>query len=92
MESTTPKPKFDDWSDVKECSNCQRWWNDQCDGASKGSVRPCKDFLATRNVRIPEEISQLKTKIKGLRTSVILLSIVCVLNALANLVTSLAVG
>jgi hypothetical protein len=58
--------RFDDWTEVKECSNCQRWWNDQCDGTLQGSVRPCKQFLATRNVKIPEELSKLKRAVKGL--------------------------
>lgn len=74
-ENTTPKTKFDDWSEVKECSNCQRWWNDQCDGIPQGSVRPCKDFLATRNVKIPEEIESLRKRIKWLAFAGILIAL-----------------
>ena len=71
----TEKTKFDDWSELKECSNCQRWWNDQCDGVSEDSVRPCRDFLATRNVKIPEEIEKLRKQIKWLAVAGMLMVI-----------------
>lgn len=79
-------PRFDSWETVKECSNCQRWWNDQCDGTPQGSVKPCKDFLATRNVKIPEEIESLKMQIKGLRVSAICISVAGIIHLISHLI------
>jgi hypothetical protein len=84
-ESTTPKQKFDDWSELKECSNCQRWWNDQCDGTPQGSVRPCMDFLATRSVKIPEEIETLRKQIKWLTIAGMLIVISQILHTIGVL-------
>ena len=66
---------FDDYSEVKECTECESWWTNQCDGASEGLNRPCTAFKAVRRVSIPEDIRQLKQAIKTLRTWLIIFAI-----------------
>ena len=83
--NSTPKQKFDDWTEVKECSNCQRWWNDQCDGTLQGSVRPCKDFLATRSVRIPEELESFRTQIDTLKVACFSTGIILVIHLVLDI-------
>lgn len=61
MEKSTSKVIFDDYSDVKECTDCQHWWLNQCDGVSTDRTRPCNSFLATRRVKLPEEVKRLRT-------------------------------
>lgn len=51
--------RFEDWTEV-DCSECERWWTSQCDGAKKGSRTPCNSFLATRSIVIPEQIKDLQ--------------------------------
>lgn len=54
------KSIFDDYSDVKECTDCQHWWTNACDGV-RANTRPCNSFLATRRVKLPEEVKRLRT-------------------------------
>lgn len=73
------KSVFDDWNDVVNCNECARYWDDSCDGVSKGSTRRCTSFLATRSVVIPEQISALKRAVKSLWWAVVFLtlSVIC---------------
>lgn len=75
--SEEPK-RFSEWVEV-DCNECQRYWDNSCDGckdALKGSKTPCNSFLATRSVIIPQEIKQLKKAVKGLKTAVAILSVI----------------
>ena len=68
--------RFSEWVEV-DCNQCERWWLNQCDGCKdtlKGSKMPCNSFLATRQVKIPQEINELKKAIKGLKTAIAILS------------------
>ena len=54
--------RFSDWVEV-DCNECQRYWDNSCDGCKdtlKGSKTPCNSFLATRSVIIPQEIERLR--------------------------------
>jgi len=64
--------KFDDWTDVKECNDCQEYWNNVCDGTPVGVERPCKAFKATRRVDIPLEIKSLRRALNALYVALIL--------------------
>lgn len=78
--SEEPK-RFSDWVEV-DCNECQRYWDNSCDGckdALKGSKTPCNSFLATRSVIIPQEIESLKKGYNGLKTAVAILSAIVVL-------------
>ena len=76
MKNTTSKPSvvFDDYSDVKECTECSHWWDNSCDGSS-GSVRPCNAFQATRRVKLPEDVKRLRTRLDLLTGAVVLVVI-----------------
>lgn len=78
MSDEEIKAIFGDYSDVKECTECGQWWSSACDG-SKGSVRPCNSFLATRRKKIPEDIEHLKTMVIRLTGVVIFLTVAMVL-------------
>ena len=52
---------FDDYN--VDCNDCQRYWNDQCDGVKQGSTRLCKEFLATRRTNIPDQIEKLSQRL-----------------------------
>ena len=65
------KSKFDNWSDVKDCNDCEHYWNKLCDGVPEGSERRCTAFKATRSVEIPAEIDALKERLKWLSVSTI---------------------
>lgn len=62
--------RFDDYSEVNECTNCEHWWTSACDGTSFGSERPCTGFLACRRVSIPEDIKALQRAYTSLKTQV----------------------
>ena len=70
-----PTSIFDDYSDVKECTDCQHWWDNSCDG-SKGATRPCKAFLATRRVTLPEDVKRLTKRVDLLSGAIILVVLV----------------
>lgn len=57
--------RFEDWEEV-DCNECSHYWDDSCDGVSKGSRVGCNSFLATRNIVIPERINQLEKQVKTL--------------------------
>lgn len=57
--------RFEDWKEV-DCNECERWWLNQCDGASKGSKVGCNSFLATRKVVLPARLNELERAIKWL--------------------------
>ena len=67
--SEEPK-RFSEWVEV-DCNECQRYWDNSCDGckdALKGSKTPCNSFLATRSVIIPKEIERLKQAVSDLKS------------------------
>ena len=65
--------RFDDFTSAKElveCNQCERYYINQCDGVKKGENKPCREFLATRKVNIPEEINALREQISWLKIGV----------------------
>ena len=70
-----PTPIFDDYSDVKECIDCQHWWDSSCDG-SEGSTRPCNAFKPTRRVSLPKDVERLRTRLDLLSWAVVLVALV----------------
>lgn len=76
---------FDDWSEVKDCNQCEPYWNNQCDGAKVGSEKRCTAFKATRRVDIPLEIEALRKTVKRLSVAVILLGVVQILESLSSI-------
>ena len=79
------KMKFDDWSEVKECNDCEHYWNSLCDGTPQGSEKRCTAFKATRSVDIPAELEALRKRLKWLNVSQILLGIAIILHALTHI-------
>lgn len=79
------KSKFDDWSDVKDCNDCQHYWNAMCDGISEGSQKPCNSFLATRKVNILGEIEALRKRLNTLNVVLILYGLAFVLHLISKL-------
>ena len=59
--------RFDDYSELNECTGCEHWWTSACDGPSFGSERPCSGFKACRRVSIPEDIKALEIALKRQR-------------------------
>lgn len=59
--------RFDDYSEVNECTDCEHWWTNACDAPSFGSERPCNGFKACRSVSIPEDIKALQRALKRQR-------------------------
>lgn len=55
--------RFEDWDNV-DCNQCQRYYDNSCDGVQKGSKKACNSYLATREVVIPSEIKRLKRAFK----------------------------
>lgn len=72
-QQTKQHQRFDDYSEVKECTECQHWWTNACDGTSFGSERPCNCFLACRRVSIPEDINALQRAYTSLKWHIWLL-------------------
>ena len=58
--------RFEDWEKV-DCNDCSHYYDNSCDGVSKGSEKPCNSFLATRSVVIPEKINELKCDILAVK-------------------------
>ena len=79
------KAKFDDWSEVKECNDCEHYWNSLCDGTPKGSEKRCTAFKATRKVDIPLEIKSLRKRLNWLNVSQILCGIALVLHLIGHI-------
>ena len=65
--------RFEDWKDV-DCNECEHYWTNSCDGACKGSQKPCNSFLATRSVIIPEQITRLDKRITALGWGVLFIA------------------
>lgn len=64
------------------CDECERWWNNQCDGRrinEKALNRPCNEFLPTRNIEIPLKIKTLQRDVKLLEIIVVMLSVSIIL-------------
>lgn len=78
------KQKFDDWSDVKDCNDCECWWVNQCDGLPTGVERTCTAFKATRRVNIPEEIKSLRKALKGICWACIMLAVGVILHIVSG--------
>lgn len=76
------KTRFDDYSDIPtlvDCNKCEAYWNNQCDGAVKGSEKPCKAFVAIRRVDIPLEIKRLRKAVNSLSLSLLVVGFIAVI-------------
>lgn len=69
--------RFEDWEEVS-CNECSHYWDNSCDGACKGSQKPCNSFLATRSVVIPAQLKRLQRAVKWLYCGLALEAIVIV--------------
>lgn len=86
--SDSPPKRFEEWNTV-DCNNCELYWLNQCDGVKctqKGSVMPCKSFLATRSVIIPQQINEVHKSIQKLRVCMVIMGATIVLNIIFNIV------
>lgn len=66
-----PTKRFEDWNNV-DCNECEHYWTNTCDGACKGSQKPCNSFLATRSVVIPLQVKSLQNTLKLLTACVVI--------------------
>lgn len=67
MEKPSKSPsRFDEWDEIVDCNDCQHYYDNTCDGVSKGSTRLCKQFKAVRGINMPEEIKSLQNGLKSL--------------------------
>ena len=76
--------RFEDWYEV-DCNECSHYWDNSCDGACKGSTKPCNSFLATRSVVIPSQIKRLKKQVNWLTAYVVLEVVVGVVATLITI-------
>lgn len=67
------KKIFDDFIPV-DCSKCEEWWLNKCDGVTVGSERHCTAFKATRREDIPQQLKSLRNALRWLYIFVILLA------------------
>lgn len=82
--------RFDDWSDVKDCNDCERYYVSQCDGVQEGQNRPCREFLATRRGNLYREIHESENRLqeqldgqkRAVTTLCILMIIICAIMVL----------
>lgn len=65
------KKIFDDFIPV-DCTNCEEWWLNKCDGVTIGTERRCTAFKATRREDISQRIKSLRMAIKWLYVAVVL--------------------
>jgi hypothetical protein len=79
------KSKFDDWSDVKDCNDCQHYWNAMCDGTPLGSEKSCKSFLATRKVNMQGDLESLRKRLNTLNVVLILYGLAFVIHLISKL-------
>lgn len=71
---------FGDWSDVKDCNECERYYTSQCDGVHEGQKRPCKEFLATRRGNIYKDIDESEKRLQAqLNEQKRVVTILCIL-------------
>lgn len=75
MSETNQQKRFEFPTPDADCNECERYWINQCEGAKLGSVRTCKEYLATRRTNIPLEIKRLQNALKLLEIVVVLLNI-----------------
>lgn len=59
------KQIFDDFPKVN-CNGCEHYYTNSCDGVQEGSERPCKSFVATRDIDIPEQLESIKKRMKNI--------------------------
>jgi hypothetical protein len=88
MSEEPNNKRFSEWVEV-DCNECQRYWDNSCDGCKdtlKGSKMPCNSFLATRSVIIPQEIKALKKDIKWLKTALTILTGIVLLMAISDVI------
>lgn len=75
--SASKTPIFEEFP-THGCDECERWWNNQCDGRKTHENvpnRPCKEFLPTRNIEIPQKIKTLENELKWLKWALLSLTI-----------------
>jgi hypothetical protein len=66
QEKSKSPSRFDEWDEIVDCNDCQHYYDNTCDGVSKGSTRLCKQFKAVRGINMPEEIKSLQNGLKSL--------------------------
>jgi len=70
-------PIFDSWEDLKDCDDCERYYNSQCDGVAVDQKRNCTQYVATRRASFEGNLNKLERQMKGLKRDIIIVN-VCV--------------
>ena len=72
---------FEDWYKV-DCNQCERYYDNSCDGVQKGSTKPCNSFLATRSILIPKQLKSLQRRIDWLSVIVAVLCLIKIISVI----------
>lgn len=66
---------FDEWNELVDCNECQKYWLDQCDGVPIDDARRCNSYVAVRSSEIPKVIDELQFQTKIHELLILLLAV-----------------
>lgn len=78
--------KFDEWDDLKDCNNCDNYWNDTCDGVPENQKRNCQSYVATRKVTIPKQIEKLQHNVNLLFQFNVAMGIIFIIHLISHII------
>lgn len=68
-------PIFDSWEDLKDCDDCERYYNSQCDGVAVNQKRNCTQYVATRKASFESNLHKLERQLKDFKRQVIVINV-----------------
>ncbi len=80
------KQIFEDWSDLRDCDDCERYYNSQCDGVHEHQTRPCTQFVAVRRSSFEKDIQFLKKESEAFGRQLKLINVCVILLCLGFII------
>lgn len=69
-----------------ECTECEHYWDNSCDGVKCFEEKHCTSYKATKRMEIPKEIDKIRQNMKVNNRAIILLEVVMVIHLLGHLI------
>lgn len=51
---------FDEWNEIVDCNECEKYWLNQCDGVPIDDAKRCNSYVAIRSGDILKRMDKLE--------------------------------
>jgi hypothetical protein len=69
-----------------ECTECEHYWDNSCDGVKCFEEKHCTSYKATKRMEIPKAIDKIKSDMKHMDKHITLIYVLLLIHMLSHLI------